>query len=546
MLPPTPPPRPPHLLPPPPPSPPPPPMIFSPPPPPPLPPGAVAGNSYPQKSSRDGSESGSSNRRFDSRGRPGSKSRDQQDRQSTRQQRKMHRRNYYEDTMPVAANFQMSSKYHAPLGQHGEPLWIEVKVRGLGNRGLLESNLPGPWQWPEQGEYKSSDTSSELLLRVIQARRWFDTESHHVLDMTCAPSSDDTEGPAVKTMTWLHVKSPSLDFDEFRTIVLSRPGLSNNWKIVLLSLLNRIRQLHRIHGSNHYFPWVMRADSSEMGLNMKSDAILSATSVSFPYFTTGPLQGHGSKDTDDQYPSMSLFEWDSRFESAKEWDSEQIYRIMSDESGTKDSIIYVPHLWSVIFDRTIITYGPVAFNDIVNDKAANMHVSYLGTKTSLKSIHVADLHGLEHELPFIECRTFFALKQSIQVRCFAHAPVSFEEIDILLYGKIVLTGEVWVRTLQQHKDEIINLKLRTKRNVSKRKSRHAKMKSAAPNGSNPPSTNVKTSSIPTKLAGDDSSTNSHSEYNSVSSKAAIAAQSHALVLYNSGYSVNCPTSYPRY
>jgi hypothetical protein len=367
-----------------------------------------------------------------------------------------------------------------------------------------------------------------------------------VLDMTCAPRSDDLKGPAAKAMTWLHVESLSLDFDDFCTIVLSRPGLSNNWKIVLLSLLKRVRHLHRIHGSSHYFPWVMRADSSEMGLSMKSDAILSATSVSFPYIAVGPLQGHGTKDTDDQYPIMSLFEWDNRFESAKEWDSEQIYRIMSDENDTKDSIIYIPHVWSVVFDRTIITYGPVAFNNIVDNKSVNVHVSYPGTKTSSKSIHVADLHGLEHELLFIECRTFFALKQSIQVRCFAHASVSFDDIDILLYGKTVLTGEVWVRTLQQQDDEVINLKLRMKRSTSKRKSKHAKMKGAAQNGSNSQSTNFKMSPIPTKLVNDDRSIDSYSEISSVSSKDAIATQPLALVSYNPGYSLNRLTSYPRY
>lgn len=267
----------------------PPPTPPSPPPPAPPPPGAAAEPPSPLKFSRDGSKSGSSNRRFDSRGRPESKSWDRRDRQSTKQQRRTPRGHYYEGTMPITAQIQIDSKYHAPLGQQGEPLWMEVKVRGLGKRGLLESNLPGPWQWPEQEEYNSSDTPSVRLLRVIQARRWFDTESHHVLDMTCAPCSDDLEGPAAKAMTWLHVEKLSLDFDEFCTIVLSRPGLSKSWKIVLLSLLKRVRHLHRIHGSSHYFPWVMRADSSEMGLSMKSDAILSATSVSFPYIAAGPL-----------------------------------------------------------------------------------------------------------------------------------------------------------------------------------------------------------------------------------------------------------------
>lgn len=254
--------------------------------------------------------------------------------------------------MPLVTQIRLDAKYHAPLGQHGEHLWMEVKVRGLGKRGLLKSSFPGSWKWPEQGEYNGSDTSSVRLLRVISARRWFDTEGHHVLDMTSAPRSDDVGDPAARDMTWLHVESLSLDFDEFCTIVMSRPGLSNNWKIVLLSLLNRVRNLHRIHGSSHYLPWVMRADSSELGLSTKSDQILSAASVSFPFFAIGPLQGHGPKDTDDQYPIMSLFEWDNRFESAKEWDSEQIYRNMSEDIDTKDSIIYVPHVWSVVFDNS--------------------------------------------------------------------------------------------------------------------------------------------------------------------------------------------------
>jgi hypothetical protein len=175
-----------------------------------------------------------------------------------------------------------------------------------------------------------------------------------------------------------------------------------------------------------------------------------------------------------------------------------------------------------------------------------VHVSCPGKKTNLPSIHVADLHDLEHELPFIECRTFFALKQSIQVRCFAHASVSFDDIDILLYGKTVLTGEVWVRTLQQQNDEVINLKLRTKRSTPKRKSRHANMKGAAQNGSNSQSTNLKTSPIPTKLANDDCSIESHSEISSISSKDVISTQSLALVSYNPGYLLNYLTSCLRY
>jgi hypothetical protein len=98
-----------------------------PPPPAPLPPSAAAEPPSPLKFSRDGLKSGSSNRRFDSRGRPESKSWDRRDSQSTKQQKRTHHGHYYEGTMPITAQIQMDSEYHAPLGQQGEPLWMEVK-----------------------------------------------------------------------------------------------------------------------------------------------------------------------------------------------------------------------------------------------------------------------------------------------------------------------------------------------------------------------------------------------------------------------------------
>ena len=110
--------------------------------------------------------------------------------------------------------------------------------------------------------------------------------------------------------------------------------------------------MKRVHGSRPHFPWIVRADSSMLGRREKNGLQLTAASISFPYFALGPLLGHGELNTENQYPIMSLFEWDDRFESAKEWDSEQSYRCMTEEADEKEKIIYVPHVWSLVFDNS--------------------------------------------------------------------------------------------------------------------------------------------------------------------------------------------------
>ncbi|KAF2492974.1 hypothetical protein BU16DRAFT_95292 [Lophium mytilinum] len=354
--------------------------------------------------------------------------------------------------------------YNIPFGDGGEPLSIDIHIRGSDRKQMSEKNIMGFWAWSDADSGQRHHTGLKMkLLSIVGAKRWFDSENHHTLDLTCSSGSDDENLLPKDTMRWLHVEQQILDFDEFKTIVLRTPNLSRDWSIVLLSLLKRIRKLHYDHSTNRFFPWTLRADSCELGLSGAANTALSATTISFPCFALGSVFGHGPRETDQQHPMMSLFEWDDRFESSKEWDSEQSFRLMNDGTVDKDSIIYVPHVWAIAFNNTIITYGQVAFDDLLNNESIQVLELDLKMSGCATSIEVTDPRGCQFALSPDKCRTFFALKQSIKIRCSVNLQGSIDDIDINTLNNQTVNGEKWISLLQEHGSSTIRLQLRRKK-----------------------------------------------------------------------------------
>lgn len=75
-------------------------------------------------------------------------------------------------------------------------------------------------------------------------------------------------------------------------------------------------------------------------------------SVSFPFFALGPFRPHEMERKSHNEPLMSLFQWYDRSESAREWDSDQLYPRMAEQKSTQGQIIYIPHVWSIVFDKS--------------------------------------------------------------------------------------------------------------------------------------------------------------------------------------------------
>jgi hypothetical protein len=235
--------------------------------------------------------------------------------------------------------------YNIPVGTNGEILSIDVRIIRSDRNKILENSSAGSWPWSD-AEPRSHHAISKnaKLLKISGANRWFDdSKNHHMLDLTCISGPSNAQAMEKTSMRWLHVERQKLDFNEFKAIVLSAPNLSRDWNLVLLSLLKQIQRLHHYHSTDRFYPWTLRADSSNLGLSSTKDTALSALSTSLPYFVLSPISGQGS------HPIMTLFEWDDRFESTKEWDSEQTFRVM-DRTEDKDSIIHIPHVWTMAFN----------------------------------------------------------------------------------------------------------------------------------------------------------------------------------------------------
>jgi hypothetical protein len=320
--------------------------------PPPLPPSPPpnSSNLRPPGSGEIATDSEGSDQPHSSRRNPQSKSRKWK-------QRRYPKRPYYDKyDQAGTARLQGSTTnskchpYNIPFDDHGEQLSVDIRLRAPGMKQLTENNILRSSLGVDFG--LRNPTRTQMKLDIVGAKRWFDSISQHTLDLTCSSASKDEETTQDK-IRWLHVEEQCPDFDDFRAIILgSDTNLSPEWSVVLLGLLERVHKLHYDHSTGRYSPWMLRANSSELALQDTGDTALSAITVNFPYFALGSIFGHGPRNTKHQFPVMSLFECDDRFESAKEWDLEQSFRLMNSGSEDKESIIYVPHVWAVVFDNS--------------------------------------------------------------------------------------------------------------------------------------------------------------------------------------------------
>jgi hypothetical protein len=193
-------------------------------------------------------------------------------------------------------------KYRIPFGANGKALSIEIQIRGPAKTQLLEQGPTGSWPWPYEnsGQHFSFDKRVKLL-KVTGAKRWFSSETHHTLDLTCSSGGFDEDDQTKDTILCLHVERQSLtleDFDEFSSVVMSAPNLSREWSIVLSSLLKRVRKDYYDPSIARFRLWALRADGTDVGLSDTNDTTLSATTIGLPYFALGPLCGHGPSSTD--------------------------------------------------------------------------------------------------------------------------------------------------------------------------------------------------------------------------------------------------------
>lgn len=132
--------------------------------------------------------------------------------------------------------------------------------------------------------------------------------------------------------------------------MLNAPDLTRSWKAVVLALLEKIRKT--LKTETCAYPWLLRADGEDLSVQNKDYVTHTATSISFPSFKLGPLKGHETDDDLQHFPMMSLFQWFDPSDAAKEWDCEQVFSRMAGDRSVKDQIVFIPHIWSLVFNNS--------------------------------------------------------------------------------------------------------------------------------------------------------------------------------------------------
>jgi hypothetical protein len=281
----------------------------------------------------------------------------------------------------------------------------------------------GTWPWPQECGAGRVGSTPVHLCHVAAAKRWFDAEGLHRLDLASVKEFEKPTDEAGYPFRWLHVEANNLDFDEFQTIALNTPNLSRDWKIVVLSLLTRVRKIAKNHDGNSWNTWVMRADSAELTMPKKYKTGLTAMSSSFPYFAVGKKNSPHSASA-HRFAGCGLFEWiiDRNFE--------QSFPKMAKDTNDA-GFIYTAHVWSIILDKSetacttyrvndtadtmpaLITYGPMSYEGL-QGKSISLLQSSLSATDAPPVVQIVDEWGCTFLLELQTCDTYFV---SIQESC---------------------------------------------------------------------------------------------------------------------------------
>ncbi|KAF2457630.1 hypothetical protein BDY21DRAFT_30142 [Lineolata rhizophorae] len=220
--------------------------------------------------------------------------------------------------------------------------------------------------WPQQ-KFTNADSEWETV-NVLAARIVKDPRTKIQLLCPNGPcrESDSTSPSGFR---WLHIRSRSMDFDEFKTAILQTPNLSRCKRKVVEALLRRIEKdkvRNFMDGSFVEPGTVLRSE----GVPSEKERLLdtsteSAIFVSFPFLDIRNQQARSRgqrKRSTSLHPTRSLLQSFYPFESTRERDNEQALRKFGEKHSRE--ILYVPQFWAMTLGEAAL----VTCSDLPLDK----------------------------------------------------------------------------------------------------------------------------------------------------------------------------------
>jgi hypothetical protein len=228
---------------------------------------------------------------------------------------------------------------------------------------------------------------------------------------------------------------------------------------VILHLLRHVRDEYEERSANGSYirpGTVLRCDGTDAKRTDKPD--LSVVFISFPYFDLGtgnPPQA--PKDVSNHSP-RGLFQSEYPQEAAQDRDAEQMFRRFKHIRA--GDYLRVPQLWAmVLHSRLIITCGPTLLPEMLHDG-----VEFVAEETLLATgpsiVHVTDALKRVVYLPLEHCRTYLALRMSIEEKCFKD--LDEDSYDYILHAgssESVMEASQWPETMKVEGSAFIYVRL---------------------------------------------------------------------------------------
>ncbi len=239
---------------------------------------------------------------------------------------------------------------------------------------------------------------------------------------------------------------------------------------VLIYLLQHVQDNYETvsaYGSYIKPGTVLRCDGKDR--EQLDEPNLSVTFISYPYFDVS--NGKWPKPPRDisQHLSKGLFQQSYPQEIAHDRDSNQSFHKFKRSGISSKQFLRVPQLWILILNKTtIITCGPSSLSstfrggiEIVSEEAL------LKESPGLIHVSVSSAENVFY-LPVENCKTFLALRSSLQKECLKDTEDSID--DYFLYlgdDNEELDAGHWPKILQTRQSALIYIRMSRQKSVPK-------------------------------------------------------------------------------
>ncbi len=265
------------------------------------------------------------------------------------------------------------------------------------------------------GKPDSTGTQAEIL-RITKATET-EEESKSVIQLRTLPGPENIQLRKGVNIAWHHIPADRLDFNRFKNVCLTLPGLSERMRMLVQAMIKRIEE-HKIKaflGGLFIEPGtVLRVDERDQP--EPQSVIFSCV----PYFELYPLPPKSSTNRDNLlFPVRTLMQSYYPYEPTRDRDQEQAYTIFNNDNA--GDVISVPNLWVMnIGTDFVVTCGhkPLAQNLMKSIEVIPEDLEQLTKKTittdSITNIRLKDWDDRVLFFSLHDCRTYFQLEQKIR------------------------------------------------------------------------------------------------------------------------------------